>query len=83
MTTVDDVIAVAQQLSPVEQLEIIQSLTQILKQKYVQTTVVASASISNKRRIAGLHQGKVWMSDDFNDELPDEFWFGDDNESAA
>jgi prevent-host-death family protein len=27
-------------------------------------------------RIAGLDQGKVWMSDDFNEELPDEFWLG-------
>ena len=83
MTTVHDVIAVEQQLSPIEQLEIIQSLTQTLKQKYAQTTAVASPSISNKPRIAGLHQGKVWMSDDFDDELPDEFWFGDNNESAA
>ena len=27
-----------------------------------------------KPRIAGLSEGKSWMSDDFNDELPDEFW---------
>ena len=25
-------------------------------------------------RIAGLGAGKSWMSEDFNDELPDEFW---------
>jgi hypothetical protein len=33
-----------------------------------------------KQRIAGLHdhlQG-FWMSDDFNDELPDSFWFGEE-----
>ena len=42
------------------------------------------------KRIAGLHQGQVWISDDFNDELGDEFWFGEDfgtikkdDESAA
>ncbi len=28
----------------------------------------------NKQRIAGLRQGQYWMSDDFDDELPDEFW---------
>jgi hypothetical protein len=28
-------------------------------------------------RIAGLTAGIVWMSDDFNDELPDEFWLGE------
>ena len=27
-----------------------------------------------KPRIFGLSKGKTWMSDDFDDELPDEFW---------
>ena len=27
-----------------------------------------------KPRIAGLGKGTIWMSDDFDDELPDEFW---------
>lgn len=27
-----------------------------------------------KKRIAGLGKGTMWMSDDFNEELPDEFW---------
>lgn len=26
------------------------------------------------QRVLGLHQGMGWMSDDFNDPLPDEFW---------
>lgn len=29
------------------------------------------------KRVAGLHPGH-WMSDDFDEALPDEFWFGDD-----
>ncbi len=31
-------------------------------------------------RILGLfeHVGETWMSDDFNAELPDEFWLGQD-----
>ena len=32
----------------------------------------------DKKRVGGLLKGKIWMSDDFNDELPDEFWFGED-----
>jgi hypothetical protein len=30
-------------------------------------------------RVLGLHAhlGKAWMSDDFKDELPDEFWLGE------
>jgi antitoxin (DNA-binding transcriptional repressor) of toxin-antitoxin stability system len=27
-----------------------------------------------KERVFGLGEGKVWMSEDFDDELPDEFW---------
>ena len=27
-----------------------------------------------KPRIAGLGRGTMWMSEDFDDELPDEFW---------
>ena len=29
------------------------------------------------RRVAGLHRGKIWMSDDFDAPLPDEFWTGE------
>jgi hypothetical protein len=33
-----------------------------------------------KPRVLGLHEhlGSGWMSDDFNDELPDSFWFGEE-----
>lgn len=27
-------------------------------------------------RIAGLNRGKIWISDDFDDPLPDKFWMG-------
>ena len=30
-----------------------------------------------RKRIAGLHRGTAWTSDDFNEALPDEFWIGD------
>lgn len=33
-------------------------------------------SASLQKRIAGLNAGDVWMSADFNAELPDEFWLG-------
>ncbi len=29
---------------------------------------------NRKQRVFGLGKGKSWMSEDFNDELPDEFW---------
>ena len=43
-----------------------------------------------KKRVFGMYQGQGWISDDFNDELGDKFWFGEDfgiikkdDESAA
>ncbi|OBQ43754.1 MAG: hypothetical protein AN484_10600 [Aphanizomenon flos-aquae WA102] len=36
------------------------------------------SNLSNAPRTPGLHQGEIWMSDDFNDPLPDEFWLGED-----
>jgi antitoxin (DNA-binding transcriptional repressor) of toxin-antitoxin stability system len=30
-----------------------------------------------RQRIAGLHQGSIWMSDDFDEPLPDSFWTGE------
>lgn len=30
-------------------------------------------------RVAGLHKGNAWISDDFNEPLPDEFWLGENN----
>ncbi len=31
-------------------------------------------------RIPGLHPGSIWMSPDFDAELPDEFWLGEDTD---
>ena len=29
------------------------------------------------KRIAGLNEGASWMSEDFDEPLPDDFWLGD------
>jgi hypothetical protein len=29
-----------------------------------------------KSRTAGLNKGKIWVSDDFDEPLPDNFWTG-------
>lgn len=31
---------------------------------------------SSQPRIAGLHQNAIWISDDFDAPLPDDFWLG-------
>lgn len=32
---------------------------------------------SSAPRTPGLHQGQVWISEDFNEPLPDGFWLGE------
>ena len=53
-------------LSPEERQELRQYLDQ----------VEAQPKPVKKQRILGMHAhlGNFWMSDDFDDELPDEFW---------
>lgn len=29
------------------------------------------------KRVAGLHAGAIWTSEDFDEPLPDDFWAGD------
>lgn len=35
--------------------------------------------IAGLGRVAGLHEGACWISDDFDDPLPDEFWCPEDD----
>jgi hypothetical protein len=37
----------------------------------------AGKPISSVPRAFGLHSGAVWMSDDFDEPLPDSFWLGE------
>lgn len=38
------------------------------------TPIEETEQTEPKKRIFGLGKGKTWMSEDFDDELPDEFW---------
>ena len=38
------------------------------------TPIIEIAEEEPKQRIAGLGKGTMWMSEDFDEELPDEFW---------
>lgn len=49
---------------------------------FIRATKNKSVQLSQQlgfQRVAGLHDGQIWMSDDFNEPLPDEFWLGDDD----
>lgn len=44
----------------------------------IQESEARLASPDAARRVLGLNAGTVWISDDFDEELPDTFWLGDD-----
>ncbi|MBA3869403.1 MAG: DUF2281 domain-containing protein [Anaerolineae bacterium] len=50
---------------------------QIALQRLQSTTKQGIETKLPKKRIAGLGEGTIWMSDDFIDPLPDEFWSGE------
>ena len=60
-----ELITKLQTLPPQQQQQVL-DFVEFLAQKYAQ------AEETPKKRVMGLHKGKIWMSDDFNDPLPDE-----------
>ncbi|AFY81442.1 DUF2281 domain-containing protein [Oscillatoria acuminata] len=63
---IESAIAKLQQLPPQQQQQVIDYI-EFLAQKY-------SEPHTPQPRIPGLHRGKVWMSEDFNDPIPPEYW---------
>ncbi len=44
----------------------------------IETDDVHSAATQGQRpRVAGLHKGAIWISDDFDEPLDDAFWLGE------
>jgi hypothetical protein len=65
----DELLKMVDTLSPEEK--------RLLRERIDTETISTEVDLS-KPRILGLHPGAIWMSDDFDDPLPDEFWLGDD-----
>jgi len=49
----------------------------LMENKSPVARVVSMPRKVNKPRVPGLHAGKMWISPDFDDPLPDSFWSGD------
>lgn len=49
-----------------------------IQDKKGHSNTVISSDFNNSPRTPGLHQGEIWMSENFNDPLPDEFWLGEE-----
>lgn len=66
-----------QKLSLQKQKELLQTLISKLGMtatEKVNAPPVQAQGNPPQGRVIGLHEGKGWISDDFDDELPDEFW---------
>lgn len=70
MSTVSEIVFAARELTLEEQRALVSRLTSQLKAEDSKSVV--------KKRVFGLGSGKIWMADDFNDPLPDEFWLSED-----
>ena len=33
-------------------------------------------ALTSRPRVAGIHEGAIWTSDDFDEPVPEEFWVG-------
>jgi Protein of unknown function (DUF2281) len=73
IATSTELIAKLQTL-PAEQQQQVLDFIEFLAQKYAQAEQPEQPL---EKRVLGLNQGEIWMSDDFNDPLPDEFWLGE------
>ena len=60
------------QVLPLAQQQQILDFAEFLIKKYNDSTVPV-------QRLPNLHHGQIWMSDDFDDPLPDEFWLGEND----
>ncbi|MBM4297584.1 MAG: toxin-antitoxin (TA) system antitoxin [Deltaproteobacteria bacterium] len=48
----------------------------VLKQGTTPVARVVPIAVSSMPRVAGLHEGAIWTSDDFDEPLPEDFWTG-------
>lgn len=78
MTTTIDLKDAQQQLA--ELLELAKAGNEIIiaedSTPVARLTALAPTSSPLHPRVAGLHQGVAWVSEDFDQPLPDEFWMG-------
>ncbi|MBV6624157.1 MAG: DUF2281 domain-containing protein [Rivularia sp. (in: Bacteria)] len=58
-----------QSLSP-EQQQTLLDFAEFLAQRHAQPQ-------TTQQRVPDLNRGEIWMSEDFNEPLPDEFWTGE------
>ncbi|MEA5597757.1 DUF2281 domain-containing protein [Rivularia sp. UHCC 0363] len=67
-------VAKLQSLAP-EQQQTLLDFAEFLVQRHSQPQATPSQAV--QQRVPDLNRGEIWMSEDFNEPLPDEFWMGE------
>ncbi len=53
-------------------------VAKLVPMEAVEIVAPLDAAATLPPRVLGLHRGQIWMSDDFDAPLPDEFWLGEE-----
>ncbi|MCU0542056.1 MAG: DUF2281 domain-containing protein [Oscillatoriaceae cyanobacterium Prado104] len=76
----EELLGKLQQLLP-ENQQLLLTFAEFLLERQMRSipenTSVEAAPPTGQQRVLGLHQGMGWMSEDFNEPLPDAFWLGE------
>jgi len=77
LNILDDLSRKSQKLLP-ENQQLLLVFAEFLLERQTQSMATSTPheaeSSPAPQRVLGLHEGMGWISDDFNDPLPDEFW---------
>jgi Protein of unknown function (DUF2281) len=71
----DHVLTALQRLTPEQRQQVFDLVEDLSQEKKLDNE--PQASTPKKQRVFGQYAGKIWMSDDFDDPLPDSFWLGE------
>lgn len=62
-------------LSPEQRQQVFNFVSFLSEQQKI--SIEQNSSVPKQRRVFGQYQGRISMSEDFDEPLPDSFWLGD------
>ncbi len=76
MAMPEKILAALNALSPERQQQVFDFVEFLIQKQAEGTHLTQKVEKPQQKRVLGQHKGMGWISDDFNDPLPDAFWFG-------
>jgi hypothetical protein len=80
-TSLDELIQKCQTLPPGLQQQVIDFVEFLIGKYSTHQEITNQTSLGTEaksERMLGMHRGKIWISDDFDAPLPDQFWLGEE-----